>query len=73
MDSQYVVPQYVVPDDGVSRQSAADLLHQFVLAALPEIIRAHPGYTARMVAAEAYSVASWMAEQGIRAEKELGQ
>lgn len=70
MDEQYVVPQYVVPDDGVSRQSAADLLHQFALAALPEIIRAHPGYAAKTVSVEAYSVASYMVEQGKRAEME---
>lgn len=49
----------------------ADLLHQFALAAMPEIIRAHPGYAAKTVAVEAYSIASYMVEQGKRAEMEV--
>lgn len=57
----------------VRQLSAVELLHQFALATFPEIIRAHPGYAAKTVAVEAYSVASYMVEQGIRAEKELGK
>lgn len=47
---------------------SAEFLHRCALAALPEIIRAHPGYAAKTVAIEAYSIASYMVEQGIRAE-----
>lgn len=50
---------------------SAEFLHRCALAALPEIIRAHPGYAAKTVAIEAYSIASYMVEQGIKAEKEL--
>lgn len=57
--------------DGLSNLRASDLLHQFALAALPEIIRAHPGYAAKTVAIEAYSIASYMVEQGKRAEMEV--
>lgn len=70
--SGYVVPGHA-PLEELLQQSAADLLHQFALAALPEIIRAHPGYAAKTVAVEAYSIASYMVEQGKRAEKELEQ